>query len=931
MGRVRTGMFTGPLSQIRQSSDEMVRAQYASLRAQIPLMYGLMLINAWFLGIVTYDEVPAGLSLGVPAVLSVTIAIRIAVWTLRGSKEPSPPQIRRYLYGTIAVAGMLSAAFGGWGLLLLNHEDPVRTTSVALYIFVGSIGCGYCLQSLPVAGWLVLLFGALPVTLRLLLSEDGYLVGTGLTFVLVAVVILRTLSSSHAALRQIIHTRSEMSDALEALQRSEEHHRYSVELNPQIPWIADAKGRILELSPRWATLTGLELSQSLGDGWERAVHPGDLPAVLELWAHAIETGRGEIADTRYRLQLADGSYRWHRARAWPRLDAKGRVVIWYGSLEDIDEQVAAERALQESEERYRLAALASNDVIWDIALDRDHISWNEAAAGVLRYSGTSLGTTQQWWMDRIHPDDRADVVAQFAYRENMEQSQWTQEFRFLAGDGHYLNLVARGYAVRDAEGRATRLIGSLQDVTAQKRYEGGLRRAAHYDALTKLPNRVLFSERLEHALEAARAIGAQVGLVVLDVDRFKTVNDNLGHDTGDALLREIAIRFVHSAPGAATVARLGGDEFAVIFPKVENYRVWKAIVEQLLAQVTGAMSHDGREVEVSLSAGAALAFSDGESPEELHKSADLALYAAKGEGPGRVSFFMPALREAAERDKQMLADARIALEEDRIVPFYQPKVCLRTGALTGFEALLRWQHFQGLRSPFAIHAALEDAGLSVQLTDRVLERVILDMRRWRDEGLVFGRIAINGSPGDFRRGDFADRILGRLEEAGLDPSTIELEVTETVFLGQLAEKVIGTLEALSQAGVRIALDDFGTGYASLTHLKQFPVNVLKIDRSFVSRLDAADGEDAAIVGAVIDLARNLNIETVAEGIETSAQLARLRERGCDVGQGFLFARPMAAIQVDGLTRRWNAMEALNRTAAQDWPEAARRLHADRFP
>lgn len=923
-------MFSNPLSQIRRSSDAMLQEQFANLRAQIPLMYGLMFINAWFLGIVTYKDVPLVLSLGVPLLLSAMIGARLVVWFLRSRSEPTPRQIRRYLYGTIAIAAALSAAFGGWGLLLLSYEDPVRTTSVALYIFVGSIGCCYCLQSLPVAGWLVLLFGALPVTAQLLLSQDWFLVGIGLTFVLVACVILRTLASSHAALKQILDTRSEMSVALAALQRSEEHHRYSVELNPQIPWIADARGKILELSPRWTALTGLEVNGSLGEGWERAVHPDDLPSVLDLWAHAIESGRGEIADARYRLRLVDGSYRWHRARAWPRLDADGKVVIWYGSLEDIHDQVTAENALQESEERYRLAALASNDIIWDISLERDQIAWNEAAATVLGYPETAMGTTQQWWLDRIHPDDRAEVMAQFTQREGAKQNQWTQEFRFRASDGKYLDMIARGYAVRDQHGRATRLIGSLQDVTAQKRQEGALRRAAHYDALTKLPNRLLFAERLELALQTARTRSGHVGLVVLDVDRFKTINDNLGHDTGDALLREIAARFVHKAPGASTIARLGGDEFAIILPKVEDHQSWRHSVEKLLADVAGPMFHDEREVEVSLSAGAALAFTDGDTPEELHKSADLALYAAKNEGLGRVSFFVPALREAAEREKRMLADARVALQDDRIVPFYQPKVCLRTGRLTGFEALLRWQHIRGLRPPAAINAAFEDTAISVQLTNRMLDRVIADIAGWCSAGIEVGHVAINGSPGDFRYGDFADRILNRLHRAGLDPSIMELEVTETVFLGQLAEKVSETLETLSSAGVRIALDDFGTGYASLTHLKQYPVNALKIDRSFVSRLGPEDSEDAAIVGAVIDLARNLEIETVAEGIEAPAQLARLVERGCDVGQGFLFARPMAAPQVDDLVLRWDAAAALECGRPGGWAEAARRLHADRF-
>jgi len=909
----------------------MLREQFANLRTQIPLMYALMLINAVFLGAATYGEVPHLYSLGLPAALLAGILIRAGVWISRNFKDPEPEQIRRYLYGTIAAAAVLSLAFGSWGFLLLETAPPIRSTAIAVYIFVGSISCCYCLQALPIAGRLVLLFGAMPVTIRLLVSGDWYLTGIGGTFVLVAGVILRTLANSTASFKAALDNRAEMSALIAALRRSEQHYRYSVDLNPQIPWISDRSGSLTELSPRFSALTGLAAEDSLDAGWTAAVHPDDLPGVRALWSLALETGRGDLADTRYRLRRADGTYSWYRARAWPRIDEDGRIIAWYGNLEDIDDQVVAEQTLKANEERYRLASQASTDVIWDTYVGSDLITWSGAIVSMLGYPEALKGTSRKWWSDRIHPDDRSTAGAPRANLDDPGFTNWTQEFRVRSASGAYLNVRSRGYVVRDEAGRATRLIGSLQDVTAQKQYENDLRRAAHYDSLTQLPNRLLFAERLDNALDHARRKRRHVGLVVLDVDRFKTINDGLGHDTGDAMLCEIATRLRRTAPASATVARLGGDEFAIILTGLNGSAAKIETMEKLLEDVSGAMFYAGRQIEVSLSAGVAVAFSDGDTAEELHKSADLALYAAKRESPGSVRGFRREMRDEAEREKQMLSDARAALHGDQIVPFYQPKICLRTGSILGFEALLRWHHHeQGLLPPAAIGAAFEDPGISAQITDRMLDRAIRDMLGWRDRGLGFGRIAINGSSEDFRRGDFADRILNRLHRAGLPPSIIELEVTESVFLGQLASNVSAALDTLSAAGVTIALDDFGTGYASLTHLKQFPVDTIKIDQSFVSRLGVVESEDAAIVGAVIDLARSLEITTVAEGIETHAQAAHLVIMGCDVGQGFLFGRPMAAGQVTEAISGWDHEATLALCGSDDWAAALRRGHVDRY-
>ena len=896
--------------EIARSSGALLQAQFSNLRTQIPLMYVLMALNAALLAFATYGEVPDVLSIGGGAILCMIIAIRGAVWRARPAQGVGPARIRQYLMGTIFASIVLSAAFGAWGLLLLDETDPGRSTAIALYVFVGAISCCYCLQAFPAAGWFVLLFGAMPITVRLLFSHDWYLVATGVDFVVAAGVILRSLATSHTAFTEVLRSRGEMGELIAELERSREHYRYSIELNPQIPWHGDASGSIRELSPRWSQLTGLPLEDGLGWGWLEAVHPQDRAQVESWWESAVSSGEGQPADMRYRLRLADGSYRWFRARGFPRLDQDGTVLAWYGNLEDIEEQVAAELALQESEERYRLASLAANDIIWDFSLERDHIAWSTAAASLLGYPETLGGTNRDWWVERIHPEDRPRVLAELSHAVSTGQSHWVQEFRVRTASGAILRLVSHGHIVRDRGGKPTRIIGSLQDVTTQRLYEEKLQWAARHDPLTGLPSRAYFNERLDAALRHAVENGREALLIILDLDRFKTVNDDWGHDAGDAMLKEVATRLRRAVPESGMVARLGGDEFAIILSDLDAGQPEAATIESLLAQVMGPTSFRERQLEISISAGAARAPAEGSTADELHKSADLALYAAKREGFGRLRFFRPELRRAAERDTQMLQDARTALSENRIIPYYQPKVSLRTGACIGFEALLRWHHPSGIRPPQSIKAAFDDPAISVQLTDRMLDRVIEDITFWRDSGIDAGRIAINGSAADFRRGDLADRILQRLHLAGLPSSVLELEVTETVFVSQEVMNVAEILRTLSQAGVTIALDDFGTGYASLTHLKQFPVDTIKIDRSFISRLGKAESEDNAIVSAVIGLARSLGVTTVAEGIETTAQAAHLVRHQCDIGQGFLFGRPMPAARVADVIQNWTPSAAL---------------------
>jgi diguanylate cyclase (GGDEF)-like protein/PAS domain S-box-containing protein len=911
-------ILTDLFGRFTEQSEAALREQYGSLKRQIPLMYLLMAIDVAFLAIVTRKEVSFAMSVGVPIALSIVLAARSVAWIARTTRAATLDQMRLRLSGTVAVAGVLSALFGAWGLALFEGADPGRGTSIALFVFVGSIGCCYCLQVLPVAARLVLLFGAMPVTVRLLMSQDWYLIGIGVTFLLVAAVILRTLRASRAAFSEILRSRSEMAALLSALQRSEEHHRYSVELNPQIPWIGSPDGSVIELSPRWEALTGISHESALRDGWTQSVHPDDLPGVLELW-EAARTSEGQpVADSRYRLRQADGSYRWFRARARPRRDADGRIFLWYGNLEDIHDQVSAEMALRESEERYRLASRATNDVIWDWSHDSNAIHWTDGIESVFGYPVEPSGTPLDWWMAQIHPEDLPGVMELYHRVGASAEDSWSHEYRFRAADGSYAYVFSRGYLVRDEEGRAVRSIGALQDITLSKRVEEDLRWAAYHDPLTSLPNRRMFTEQLGDLLARKEQDASCVGVIVVDVDGFKAINDSLGHAAGDMILKTVGAQIQANLPAVATVARLGGDEFSIILPGLTADDRCAETVTRILHGVGHALAIDESVVDVAVSAGAAMWPMDGTTAEEVLKSAELALYAAKADGSGTVRGFRPAMRDARESRNRMLRDAREALRDDRVIPFYQPKVSLVSGEIVGFEALLRWHHHRrGLQPPHTILAAFEDIAISTKLTDRMIDKVLADMIAWQEGGHAFGRIAINGSPADFRRDDFAERILTKLHDARLSPSLLELEVTESVFLDQSAATVDRALRTLTAEGVTVALDDFGTGYASLTHLRQFPVSALKIDRSFVSRLDGADKADLVIVHGVIDIAHKMNIETVGEGVENEAQLGLLRELGCDIAQGYLFSRPISASRATLLMDRWTRAPGLDGPASHD--------------
>jgi diguanylate cyclase (GGDEF)-like protein len=386
----------------------------------------------------------------------------------------------------------------------------------------------------------------------------------------------------------------------------------------------------------------------------------------------------------------------------------------------------------------------------------------------------------------------------------------------------------------------------------------------------------------------------QIGLLLLDLDHFKHVNDTLGHGAGDQLLKTFAKRLTDCVRADDFVARLGGDEFAVILKSVDDEDDLCRAGTSILQRLQAPISYEGRTLSGSASIGGALFPRDAESANDLLRNADTALYALKGAGRGGTKLFRSDMRVQLQQAASQLSVARTMLSRDSIVPFFQQKVDLQTGGIVGFEALLRWQHpTRGLQLPGTITESFKDYELASRIGEQMQEAAFVEMRGWLEAGIDFGRVSINAAPSEFLRDDYAERLLERMAAQAIPPQTVEIEVTEHVFLERGAEYVLRALNLLDGAGVRISLDDFGTGSSSLSHLRDFPVDVIKIDQTFVARM-GDEPDIGAIVSAVIDLAASLSLEVVAEGIETPAQAALLRRKGCSIGQGYHFGKAVRA-------------------------------------
>ena len=559
------------------------------------------------------------------------------------------------------------------------------------------------------------------------------------------------------------------------------------------------------------------------------------------------------------------------------------------------ERHRVERALRRSEERYALAVLGANDGIWDWDLDTREIYLSPRWKQMLGYGASELPDDAEAWFSRVAPDDRDTLRSALAAAASNGQTHVVLEHRMIRRDGALLWVLTRGALVRDAEGRVVRLAGSMTDISARKRAEESLIYDAFHDGLTGLANRSLFLDRLAVALAGRRRSPAnRFAVLFLDLDRFKTVNDSLGHAVGDQLLVAIARRLEKLTRPSDTVARLGGDEFALIAGGVADGAGAAHVADRIQQRLAEPFTIEQQEVFVTASIGIALPDCEATNAESLLRDADLAMYRAKAVGRGRYEVFDHELHRAAVALLKLETELRRAVAAGDFVMHYQPIVELSSGRIVGFEALTRWVHPErGLVLPAHFIAVAEETSLVVPLCWFVLEHACRQAREWQQyypsDPPLF--ISVNVSGKLFAQEGAVEQLLRILERSRLAPECLRLEVTESVVL-EHGDDVMERLRLLRGMGVQLSIDDFGTGYSSLSYLQRFRYDELKIDRSFVRDLALADSR--VIVETILQLASHLGIGVVAEGVETAEQLALLQRLGCPFAQGFWFARPLDA-------------------------------------
>jgi diguanylate cyclase (GGDEF)-like protein/PAS domain S-box-containing protein len=553
-------------------------------------------------------------------------------------------------------------------------------------------------------------------------------------------------------------------------------------------------------------------------------------------------------------------------------------------------------ALKEKEQQYALVAQAANDGIWDWNWQTQTIYFSPRWAAILGYELAELQPTAQEWTDRIHAEDKARFESELKHHLSGENSVFRSEYRIRHKDGTYRWVLSQGLAVRDSQGCILRVAGSQTDLTHH---------VALFDQLTRLPSRALFLEQLKRAFSRVeRQSGYQLAVLFLDCDRFKNVNDSLGHAIGDQLLQEVAQRLEASLRPGDVVARLGGDEFAILLENLQSPQDAEWVAIRINQALIRPFSLEGHTVYISGSIGISLSApqqSHAQQPEDLLRDADTAMYRAKAAGKSQYAVFEGTMHEQAQRSLRLETDLRRAIELKQFQLFYQPIWSLTTNAIAGFEALIRWSHPErGMISPAEFIPVAEETGLILPIGEWVIQEACRQMNVWRDQfpDAQPLTVSVNLSAKQFSQPDLVEQIQAALDETGFLPHRLKVEITETMII-ENQHAAVQVLTQLQTLGIQIQVDDFGTGYSSLSVLHNLPIDTLKVDISFI-RLLEIDPDNAEIVKIIIMLAHNLGMEAIAEGVETEAQRSHLKLLGCDFAQGYLLSKPLPPQEIEKL-------------------------------
>lgn len=705
------------------------------------------------------------------------------------------------------------------------------------------------------------------------------------------------------------------------LRESEERFRALANSIPQLASTARPDGFMVWYNQRWYDYTGTTPEQMEGWGWQSVHDPEMLPRVMAQWTAAI--GAGEPFEMEFPLRGADGRFRQFLTRAVPVRNAAGQIVQWTATNTDVDElkrveedlrssqallselnadleKTAAENAaiadaLYNEKERAQVTLNSIGDAVICTDTEGRVTYLNGAAERLTRWTSTDATQRRVEEIFHIVESDSREVIHHFMAlpAERGMAAALPSSCTLIRRDGTEMYIENSCAPIHDRDGKVTGVVMVFHDVSAARRLSRQLAYQAAHDSLTDLPNRSLLSDRLAQAVAAAHRHHTSLALLYLDVDRFKHINDSLGHTAGDQLLQSIASRLTACVRTSDTVSRQGGDEFVIMLIDINSARDAATCAEKLLQALRVPYVLDSNELHISASIGIAICPQDGTEGEALLGNADSAMYEAKGQGRNNYQFYRKDLNESAVRRQALEGALRHAIAREQLELHYQPIMDIQSGAVAGVETLLRWRHpTQGLLMPADFMSIAEESGLIVPIGQWVLRTTCEQARAWQLDGMTPLRYAVNVSAVELRAKEFVAGVSTMIRETSIEPSILELELTET-FLMQDSKSTALVLESLKDLGVNLALDDFGTGYSSLSYARRFPIDTLKIDRSFVKDL-TTDAADASVVSAVINMGKSLNVRVVAEGVETREQLLFLEARECNEAQGYLFSRPLVA-------------------------------------
>jgi diguanylate cyclase (GGDEF)-like protein/PAS domain S-box-containing protein len=697
---------------------------------------------------------------------------------------------------------------------------------------------------------------------------------------------------------------TERVEALDRLALAEARYRGLVEHVPAVTYVAawDEHATLTYVSPQIEELLGWPPEAFLDDQelWYGCIHPEDVERVRA--TERATFAAGERVDVEFRMVTRDGRERWVRDKEAVIRGADGQPRFSQGVLVDVTPVRQTETALQDERHRAQRYLDIAGAIIVVLDAQAQVTLLNRAGSELLGYAeGELVGRD---WFDTVVPGEtRAAERAAYLEQLGAERDDAVHESRVLTRDGEERVIAWRDTVVRDADGTVTATMSSGVDLTERRAAEEQIAYLAYHDPLTGLPNRALLQEHLELALARARRQGQAIGLLYLDLDGFKLVNDSLGHPAGDELLCHVTLRLSERRRTMDLLARQGGDEFLLLLADLDRdgaEGAARGVAEDLLRALAEPFSISGAEFHIGASIGVSLYPRDAADADELLRHADAAMYAAKNAGRNGVTVYTGDPHEPLER-LSMTSRLRKALDRDELVLHWQPIVDPRDGALRKLEALIRWQDpFRGLVMPDDFIAFAEETGFIDRIGDWVVGAVRDQVLAWQRAGYAPPRATVNVSPRQLRRPDFGQRLLGLVAEEGV-AERLTVEITESAAMAD-PSRTDPVLTELASSGVEIAVDDFGAGYSSLSRLRTMPVQVLKIDKTFLEAVPD-DPEATAIVTAIIELAAALGMEAVAEGVENEAQRAFLVERGCPLAQGFLLGRPMPAAEIEPLLAR----------------------------